>query len=60
MFFNQQEIGEILNRKADIELIKRIQNVKADREELHRLDETLTYIDHKVQHLSVLQSELAK
>ena len=33
-FFDQDEIATLLDRKADIELIRRIQNIKANREEI--------------------------
>ena len=33
-FFNQEEIGAIIDRKADLELVSRIQDLKANKTEI--------------------------
>ena len=33
-FFDQEELGSIIDRKADIELIKRLQDLKAEKHEV--------------------------
>ena len=58
-FFDQSDLGELLDRKADLELIRRINNVKADKTELSDYNDILDGFNHKIRHISVFTSELA-
>ena len=58
-FFDQSDLGALLDRKADLELIRRINNVKADKTELNEYQDILDGFNHKIRHISVFTSELA-
>ena len=58
-FFNQEELGSMIDRKADVELIKRLQSEKANKAELDCFHQNLTSINDKMQHMAVFTSELA-
>ena len=58
-FFNQEELGSLLDRKADIELIRRLQERKANREELSGFQGQLDECNRKLKHMSVFTQEVA-
>lgn len=58
-FFDQDDFVQLLNRKADLELIRRLQHQKANREELQSFNQLISEMDFKIRHLSVFQQELA-
>ena len=58
-FFNQREICELFDRKADLELIRRIQTQKANKEDVLYLNQMVTEMDAKIVQLSVMQKEIA-
>lgn len=49
-----------MDRKADLELIRRIQEQKAERTELGRSDAAINGMNIKLKHISVFQAEVAK
>ena len=49
-----------MDRKADLELIRRVQESKANRDELEHLQKVVHDFNAKIRHISVFQSELAK
>jgi hypothetical protein len=59
-FFDAEDLGSLLDRKADLELIRRIQEQKAERTELGRSDAEINGINIKLKHISVFQAEVAK
>ena len=40
-FFDQEELGSVIDRKADIELIKRLQDLKAEKQEVEVFEDEL-------------------
>ena len=63
-FFDQAELGSLIDRKADLELISRIQEQKADKGEMgtvaQDLEEAVEDFDLKLKHMAVFISELSK
>jgi hypothetical protein len=53
MFFDQDEVAQLLDRKADIELVTRIQVQKANKEDFNRCLDMLADLDFKLKHLGV-------
>ena len=58
-FFNQEEIGAVIDRKADLELVSRIQDSKANKVEIPVLQNQIDALNNRIKHISVLTSELA-
>ena len=58
-FFNQEDMGALIDRKADLELVRRLQETKATKVEFQQLTTSLENLNLKLKHISVLQSELA-
>ena len=52
-------MAAVIDRKADIELLKRLKETKADRSEINDFNSNLNLINDKLKHLSVYSSELA-
>ena len=50
----------MLERKADMELVRRLQDQKADDQEVKIMKKNLKSINDRLKHLSVVQSELAE
>ena len=50
---------QLLDRKADLELIRRLQEQKASKDEIKSFSKILSEMDFKIRHLSVFQQELA-
>jgi hypothetical protein len=59
-FFNQDELGQILDKKADLELIQRLQDTKATKVELNYLSSLIDALNGRIKHLAILQAEIAK
>ena len=59
-FFDTDELAAVLERKADMELVRRLQDQKADDHEMKILKKNLKSINDRLKHLSVVQSELAE
>jgi hypothetical protein len=59
-FFNTEELLTTLNRKADIELIERLQATKAPKTDLQETNGLIDACNLRIKHLSILMTELAK
>ena len=59
-FFNQEDIGALIDRKADLELVRRVQDAKASRQELKNVHKMAELLNVKLKHVSVLQAEMAE
>lgn len=58
-FFTQEDLGALIDRKADLEVVRRLRDEKAGVDEVHRVRRALHGLDEKLRHLSVLQAEIA-
>lgn len=54
-FFDQDDFVQLLDRKADIEFIRRLQEQKASKDEIKSFSKILSEMDFKIRHLSVFQ-----
>jgi hypothetical protein len=52
-FFNQEELGALLDRKADLELVCRIQDCKANKTEIQNMMKEFEAIKTKIQCITV-------
>lgn len=59
-FFGQDDLGSILDRKADLELIRRLQEQKANKEDLGTFQNMVDDTNTKLKHITVFMSEIAK
>lgn len=59
-FFNTEEIQSIVDRKADIELIEKLQQTKAQKTELAVTNSLIDQLHGRLKHMSILVAELAK
>ena len=50
----------MLDRKADLELINRLQETKATKAQLKMMTKLIEALNVRLKHLSILQAELAK
>ena len=59
-FFSVEELGSLLDRKADLELIRRINAQMATKIDMQGVAATISEINQKLKHMSVFQSELSQ
>ena len=59
-FFNQEELGALFDRKADLELVCRLQESKANKAELSKIFQQFENMRLKLQYITVFQAELAE
>ena len=59
-FFNTEELLTTLNRKADIELIERLQATKAPKTDLETTNSLIDACNLRIKHISIVMTELAK
>ena len=59
-FFEQDELQYIIERKADIELVQRLQDTKANKEEIKYQSSLIEALNVRMKHLSIILSEMAK
>ena len=53
-FFDQEEIGALIDRKADIELLSHLEEKKANVKDISTLHSLFLRLDEKMKYLSVL------
>ena len=53
-FFDQEEIGALIDRKADIELLSHLEEKKANVQDISTLHSLFLRLDEKMRYLSVL------
>ena len=53
-FFNQEELGALIDRKADMEIVRRLHDSKAENTELEGVRRGLPDIEKKLKHIAVL------
>jgi hypothetical protein len=58
-FFNAEELAALIDRKADLELINRLQDTKADQTEIINFNCQVADINDKLRHLSLFTTELS-
>ena len=58
-FFTQEDLGALIDRKADLEIVRRLNEQKAGINEVADVRQMIEGINEKLRHISVLQSELA-
>ena len=58
-FFDQGDLGALLDRKADVELLRRINHAKAEKSELLEYETIMDNFNQKIRHISVFISELS-
>lgn len=58
-FFDQEELQMVLDRKADLELINRLQDSKATKSEVKYQNALLEALNTRIKHLSILLAEIA-
>ena len=58
-FFNQEELGALIDRKADLEIVRRLHEQKASVRDMNNLQRALKEVDVKLKHMCVLQSDIA-
>ena len=59
-FFNSETLAQVIDRKADIELINRLQDSKANQSSIDEFNNNLTEINDKLQHLTLFTNEIAQ
>lgn len=59
-FFDTDELAAVLERKADMELVRRLQDNKAEAKDLTVLQANLNALNNRLKHVSVVQAELAE
>lgn len=59
-FFGQDELQQVLDRKADLELVQRLQDTKATKQEITYQSSLIDALNVRLKHMSILISEIAK
>ena len=59
-FFNTEEIQMIMDKKVDVEVFKRANNLQAPMTELEATNSFIKQLNARLKHLSILVTELAK
>lgn len=59
-FFNEEEIQTIIDRKADIELIDRLESTKAQKTDVQVTNSLIECLNGRLKHMSILVTELAR
>ena len=58
-FFNQEQLSETIDSKADVEMIKEIQQQKADKYQIEEIHALINKLKSRMYEISLLQQQMA-